>query len=506
MSLRAPSLTMSPAGLLRGAGVSAELPTLLLILLLGATVRCMDVTIKDPEILYPTKWGNRELALLVVPEENVKSEAYRDIGRAIQYTSPFRLWVAILNFTNRSFNKVPLAIADTLHRLNINGMKTTEIFLAGHGHGGVLVQMYTQMVPDILKGVILLSSYLTRSQRPAEFPVPFLTLSGDLDGVARITRSASSFRELQLDVEEDADEIYRSPMVILQGANHGSLISTTLPEALADLDLDPEVSGEEARSMAANYTSWFMMSTLSDPASFTVLARLKLRSAYENTKEIMKPILAVHDLIQSPEYTSPWSRISQIWISGLRGLESARLWVSSFVIGDNYAVVPLITEDKGNVYATTYTELVGFPPIVDDGSKKQAPIEMKMRLKTAEAIQGLLVNSTVYHRITCKDLNYAAFMTGYHEASKLARDRYDKRHKGIQFHDDVIVQTEEEWDRRHLVVDMVKHEAHVTAVAWKSPLSHEPSHLAGMYYCRLLPPSRVIEWIYVDSLKYNGEL
>lgn len=54
--------------------------------------------------------------------------------------------------------------------------------------------MYTQMVPDILKGVILFSSYLTRSQRPAEFPIPFLTLSGDLDGVARITRSASSFR------------------------------------------------------------------------------------------------------------------------------------------------------------------------------------------------------------------------------------------------------------------------------------------------------------------------
>lgn len=77
-------------------------------------------------------------------------------------------------------------------------------------------------------------------------------------------------------------------MVILQGANHGSLISTTLPEALADLDLDPEVSAEEARSMAANYTSWFMVSTLSDPASFKVLARLKLRSAYENTKEIMK--------------------------------------------------------------------------------------------------------------------------------------------------------------------------------------------------------------------------
>lgn len=86
--IRAPLVTMSPAILLRRAGLSVELLALLLILLLGPTVRCMDATIKDPEILYPTKWGNRELALLVLPEENVKSEAYREIGECDKLANP----------------------------------------------------------------------------------------------------------------------------------------------------------------------------------------------------------------------------------------------------------------------------------------------------------------------------------------------------------------------------------------------------------------------------------
>ncbi|KAL4218869.1 hypothetical protein ACF0H5_021457 [Mactra antiquata] len=47
--------------------------------------------------------------------------------------------------------------------------------------------------PSKLAGVVLFASYLTKPNRLRDYPVPLLTLSGDLDGLTRITRVVDTF-------------------------------------------------------------------------------------------------------------------------------------------------------------------------------------------------------------------------------------------------------------------------------------------------------------------------
>ena len=56
---------------------------------------------------------------------------------------------------------------------------------------GKAVEAYARAVPDRLKGLILLGSSMPSSQGgPLAFPLPVLTLVGELDGVTKITSIA----------------------------------------------------------------------------------------------------------------------------------------------------------------------------------------------------------------------------------------------------------------------------------------------------------------------------
>ena len=58
---------------------------------------------------------------------------------------------------------------------------------------GVFVGNYGLNHWSELRGVMLFASYLTRSHRLRDYPLPVLTISGDLDGLTRITRIVETF-------------------------------------------------------------------------------------------------------------------------------------------------------------------------------------------------------------------------------------------------------------------------------------------------------------------------
>lgn len=57
---------------------------------------------------------------------------------------------------------------------------------------GTMVAMYGQKNPD-LTGVLLYAAYLTKGNKLKDYPVPVMTLSGDLDGLTRITRVMDTY-------------------------------------------------------------------------------------------------------------------------------------------------------------------------------------------------------------------------------------------------------------------------------------------------------------------------
>lgn len=56
-----------------------------------------------------------------------------------------------------------------------------------------MVSMYGRK-PHNLSGVLLYAAYLTKGHALKDYPVPVMTLSGDLDGLTRITRILITFK------------------------------------------------------------------------------------------------------------------------------------------------------------------------------------------------------------------------------------------------------------------------------------------------------------------------
>jgi len=46
----------------------------------------------------------------------------------------------------------------------------------------------------------------------------------------------------------------------------------------------------------------------------------------------------------------------------------------------------------------------------------------------------------------------------------------------------------------------------VTSIAWRSDIGGKYNDTGGFLYCKLLPPPRVMQWIYIDAfLDDNGD-
>lgn len=68
---------------------------------------------------------------------------------------------------------------------------TIKLCLLPLGH---VATDYAQAVPSTLRGLILLGTFLPKRFSLDLFPLPVLTLVGEVDGVVRITRLAQMLR------------------------------------------------------------------------------------------------------------------------------------------------------------------------------------------------------------------------------------------------------------------------------------------------------------------------
>ena len=58
---------------------------------------------------------------------------------------------------------------------------------------GVFLDMYARGKDNMAAGIILYGSYISKSAKLSDYPVPVLTMSGDQDGLCRMTRIAEDF-------------------------------------------------------------------------------------------------------------------------------------------------------------------------------------------------------------------------------------------------------------------------------------------------------------------------
>jgi len=65
-------------------------------------------------------------------------------------------------------------------------------------HAGVFLDMFVRQNPLEVAGVVLYGSYISHSVKLRDYPVPVITMTGDQDGMCRMTRIIKDFGSLIL--------------------------------------------------------------------------------------------------------------------------------------------------------------------------------------------------------------------------------------------------------------------------------------------------------------------
>ena len=169
----------------------------------------------------------------------------------VQSKAKSALWVAIPEFIADTPN--PAEMKDKLLSIKAELAKQVKVgkyFYAGHSLGGYMLSKFLKTNSQDAAAVILMSSFLTREHNRLswpggesiiEYPVPVLTIGGELDGMCRVTRMAEAFykQQINLHVSEQMDKF---PLVIIEGINHAQYISGKPNSFIEKNDLKSEVS------------------------------------------------------------------------------------------------------------------------------------------------------------------------------------------------------------------------------------------------------------------------
>lgn len=462
-------------------------------------------------LIKPTARNNRNNVLLVIiPETGTEGKHYKELGTAIQESEDnYSLWIGLTDVqpTTLELLTVISTLIQNVTEISNGHQDNIPLFLAGHGQADFLVQSYAEFHTHTLNGIILLNSHLKMGETMASFPVPVLTINGELDGVTRITRIAELFRQFMTEVEMNDDLQVRSPFIVLEGINHGAVIANMLPGQLNMLDLKAQITPLQCRRLVAEIISKFININLGRISPET---EHYIRSAYNKTREILLPIINARKDLQNDEHKSNWVSKVQMWLSGVRMELTPKINIDSYVyltgVTADYQPKTLERED-GTTLVFTFSDVAWPTDVADNASRPQAPKEIKSRLIDGDRIHLALQKSGIFSNLTikrtCRDMNYAAFLTAYHQASTAARSRYDKTNPGIIFNDDIQLTSEYQWEKSTLLVNSDNRVLYVTSYSYTKQLSRQRDDEGGLIYCKLLPPLRVMEWIYTDSLRHE---
>ncbi|XP_052719460.1 uncharacterized protein LOC128191438 [Crassostrea angulata] len=473
--------------------------TVLLLLLRYSYVQALAVKVLKP----PTTKQGVEGALLIAPGAYIKGEAYESLGLQIGETCNFRLWVVLLlDFFDDIVNPPQLqeAVTKARNSLKEEGFQNDgPVFLAGHSLGGTMVSMYGQKSHG-LSGVLLYAAYLTKGHKLKDYPVPVMTLSGDLDGLTRITRVMVTFNELYNDVVTDPRAKYHTPVILMEGVNHGQFASGRMPSNVATHDLSPDVTNTTAYQRIANYTCSFVSYTLRNNTS----SQWVLDEGFNKTYQLIQPLRQMKELDTNRFSTSNWTQTAQKSVIALQN--ASQILVKGVEIDGKVikfsSLSPKTEVLNSTLYVTTYSEVTYPLDPFDVTLNPLSAVQIQAKMISQERAKGLFPQG-LYRRgnFSCKYVNELSVLEAFYNSSSVARERYARKGRQLILEEDMLTSNELAWLVSQLELVELSDGLHVQSQRYETTYKPSQKDSSGLFYCSLLSPFRAMEWIYVDSLR-----
>ena len=187
------------------------------------------VSYEKTDIILPPRDDSSKIApiasLIFIQGADIPNDAYIPLAEAIQQSSRLRLWIGIPSYRNNTVNPLTIyaGIERTLTEMKLQGMRADSYYYAGHSLGGATLQMWVNesYSSSSIDGQILMGSFITRVYKNDyifSYPVPTLTIGGELDGLARVTRIAESYYTQLLDPQLQGKDNSRDfPVTVCKG-------------------------------------------------------------------------------------------------------------------------------------------------------------------------------------------------------------------------------------------------------------------------------------------------
>ena len=494
----------------------------------------------------------------------------------------------------QQLSNVPVLIASEsdidaqITQWNDQGIK--EIFLLGHSmnSGGRFAQDYVLKHADKVSGLILLSAFLQRIHRAelaecnqryerisferslryplgylqdgahectgnnsVEFPVPTLTMSGELDGVIRISRIAEAWN-----TQPDGSH----PVVVIEGMNHGQILAS-IPSALPDSISSRDIRAEAETSVVFETISLLVKDFVSRTVNSSYSSSL-LDKAIARTDKILKPIAdvfvelegnwfftggdeehgssswaafahkemlsplpasikSIHStnefhLLSDDDQIPPYYRNKHrsslklngdhLEISSISQLRFVEIGVYEAGIGLNAAKI--LEEEKASLISRLH----------DDGLDYVSSIQISSKLSSRQLVfnlTGLPAPPSLDDGNRCMQINNKAFQVAFERASSIARSRFINSGFQVRFLPDstpsipagksILSMTLTMYAGPWFLWDYIQYEFKHGLMTVQSPTSFfaldANAYGRGNHYCQLLSPARALEWIYTDALR-----
>ena len=499
---------------------------LLLFVALSAVV---SVAVSDDVLLKPVKSGMQQLALVYIQGAQIQPDQYIPVATTIQNASQYSLWVGIPDF---AFDiPEPIVISGGINRMLQSmrdaGMNASNVFFAGHSFGGAMLQDYLFKNDTTATGQILMGSFITRNHRNVTYPVPTLTIGGELDGLCRVTRIMEEYYHRITHSPKLKDAIKNFPVTVIEGLNHMQFASGDPPALVKYRDLRPEISYTEAHEAIATLISAFMSLHLGDASALSTLT-----NAVEKTGTFVQPIMSAYEIegfynLKPPCYDNPpspactlgcpWTQQQAMPIMG--GLKTATLndtdafhpvWQTNLphILNNCSSPTPSCKLQTTTVTQAVYNDL----DILDTGFVYTSANELRTKLKSRQAVmeaagyQKVDFNTTDGSSI-CKVINEEAYSWALGKAGSHTLARF--KQYGVPMvmgKDKGPYNVGPLWIWTPLSYDNIKNGTgqdilEIRSVMLRTPTDFYVKAAAGMHYCKLLSPARAIEWIYVDGLR-----
>ena len=497
-------------------------------------------------ILEPVTRGKTNAALIFIPGAELTPEQYVPLLKQVQSTSTQSLWVGIPSYLNNlPLEQLrPQVINEILRQLYRAGMPTNAtVFLGGHSLGGITSQALAFKHVNQLAGQILIGSFLERKYRAsnATYPVSTLTLSGELDGLTRVTRIIESFHFYAA---------YPHFTLVIPGMNHMDAASGQPSSHVLKNDIPSEINETIAHVQLALRMCDYIGMRLNNQTSTPML-----EDNLKQTKLFAEPYLDALNLEGFYHFLPPcdnlandrcqlgstWSAFGQKIMSGLNDTFHLNITDEFHVVykvpehfahlDNNCSMQPSTSQCTLNIHTVTQN-IYDITDRFDSGGSPTSATEMRVKMISRQVLfqaadgQPHDFNQTDAHSL-CGSINQYALDWALDRAASKSRARYESKGKHLVIgEDDGPLNAGPLWIWTALVrkslrsfqlndlfyVLLVKQFnpgqdsqgkpiVIVRSPTLRTPNNYPVSAVAGFHYCKLLSPARALEWIYIDSLK-----